>query len=77
MNKGSNLEWCDCGSRALNLVKEQVDDFWEAHEDCYYEFEYVKPKGTRSAKCVCGDAIESVPDSWYDMWLEVHEECYG
>lgn len=71
----SNIQYCDCGTKTLNLVNEQIDDFWEAHEDCYYDFEYIKPKGTNSSKCICGDIIESFPDSWYEMWLEVHEEC--
>jgi hypothetical protein len=69
-----NLEYCDCGAKGLNLVGHQVDDFWEAHEDCYYDFEYVKPKGTHSAQCICGDTIESFPDNWYDMWQQVHSE---
>jgi hypothetical protein len=69
-----NLQQCDCGSKTLNLVGEQVDDFWEAHGDCYYDFEYVKPRGTRSGRCVCGDTVESFPDNWYEMWLEVHSE---
>jgi hypothetical protein len=69
-----NLEYCDCGAKALNLVGHQVDDFWEAHEDCYSEFEYVKPKGTISDSCICGDSIESFPDHWYEMWVDVHNE---
>ena len=36
MNKVvSNFQYCDCGARSLNLVNEQIDDFWEAHEECY------------------------------------------
>jgi hypothetical protein len=69
-----NLEYCDCGAKALNLVGHQVDDFWEAHEDCYSDFEYVKPKGTISDTCICGDNIESFPGYWYEMWAEVHNE---
>jgi hypothetical protein len=70
----SNVQQCDCGVKTLNLIKEQVDDFWEAHDECYYHFEYVKPRGTHSDQCICGDTIESFPDSWYEMWTEVHNE---
>lgn len=70
----NNLEYCDCGSKGLNLVNEQIDDFWEAHADCYYEFEYIKPKGSHSDHCPCGDQITAFPDDWYSMWTEVHDE---
>ena len=70
----NNLEWCDCGSKALNLTKEQIDDFWEAHDDCGWEFEYVQPKGVHSAECVCGDSVTSFSNSWFGMWVEVHCE---
>ena len=70
----NNFQICECGSRALNLIGEQIDDFWEAHYECIYENTYIKPNGTHSAECICGDSITSFPDSWYEMWLEIHSE---
>ena len=73
----NNFQICECGSRALNLVDEQIHDFWEAHDECVYGDTYTKPKGTHSAECVCGDSITSFPDDWYEMWKEIHGEHNG